>query len=157
MIAEYEYEGLDKDIALNSPNQYALEQNHKHLKEMKAIPSLLRTPIFNPIVSDFFSGMEVAVPLYTQMLNNVSSHKDVFDALKSYYNGQKMVSVEMVTEKVIPSNMLKDTNLMKIFVGGNEERINLISVFDNLGKGASGAAVQCMNIMSELDETTGLI
>lgn len=155
MIAEYEAE--NRDILLNSPRQYALEQSHKHLKEMKAIASLSMMPIFNPIVSGFYSGMEVTVPLYANLLNNAANGEKVYDALSSFYSGQKMVSVEKMTDKFLPANMLRDTNTMKIFVGGNDERINLISIFDNLGKGASGAAVQCMNIMSDIEETTGLI
>jgi N-acetyl-gamma-glutamyl-phosphate reductase len=155
MIAEYQ--DINRDILLESPRQYALEQNHKHLREMKAISSMEFAPIFNPIVASFPQGMEVTVPLYTHLLNNVKSNNDVFDALKSHYQGQKMVSVEKAQENFMPANYLRDTNLMKIFVSGNDERINLIAVFDNLGKGASGAALQCMNVTLGICETTGLI
>jgi N-acetyl-gamma-glutamyl-phosphate reductase len=154
MIAEYT--DTNRDILLESPRQYAIGQNHKHLKEMKAISGMEFTPIFNPIVANFPQGMEVTIPLYTNLLKNVKLN-DVYDALKTHYNGQKMVSVEKNSENFLPANLMRDTNLMKIFVGGNDERINLIAVFDNLGKGASGAAVQCMNIALGICETTGLI
>ncbi|HKL73332.1 MAG TPA: N-acetyl-gamma-glutamyl-phosphate reductase [Clostridia bacterium] len=155
MISEYTADA--NNVLLQSPRQYALEQNHKHLKEMKAIATLDNPPIFNPIVANYAQGMEVTVPLYASLLRNVNTNNDVFDALKTYYDGQKMLSVERTQEAFMPSNLMSGTNLMKIFVGGNDERINLIAVFDNLGKGASGAAVQCMNIVSGIDETTGLI
>lgn len=155
MIAEYE--DKNRDILLESPRQYALEQNHKHLKEMTYIASLEHTPIFNPIVAPFAQGMEVTVPVYSHLLNKVKTLENIFDALKEHYDGHKMVTVEKLTEKFMPANLMQGTNKMKIFVGGNNERINLISIFDNLGKGASGAAVQCMNIAMGIEETTNLI
>jgi N-acetyl-gamma-glutamyl-phosphate reductase len=155
MIAEYT--DVQRNIEYQSPRQYALNLEHKHLREMKAIPSLSYVPIFNPIVGDFYSGMEVTVPLYTRLLNNITCPKQMFEALSDYYKGQNMVSVKNISNNFMPSNAMSDTNKMEIFVGGNDERIELVALFDNLGKGASGAAVQCMNIMSGYAETTGLI
>ena len=155
-----EYEGVDRDILLDSPRQYGITQNHKHLKEVKHVAGLTRTPIFAPIVADFPQGMEVSLPLYTDMMNGISSVKEAHDFFSDFYAGQNMVRVLPLDEYpsgFIASNKYANDNRMYIFVGGNDERILLCSVFDNLGKGASGAAVQCMNISLGIDETTGLI
>ncbi|HOO22057.1 MAG TPA: N-acetyl-gamma-glutamyl-phosphate reductase [Clostridia bacterium] len=154
MIAEYE--GENRSLALDSPRQYALGQSHKHLNEMTVISGLEYQPVFNPIVASFPQGMAVTVPLYTRLLNNVKTNEDVFSALKSHYDGQKLVTVERFDGKFLAANMLAGKNSMKIIVGGNDERINITAVFDNLGKGASGAAVQCMNIATGTEETKGL-
>ncbi len=160
-IASYEAE--DRNVFLDSPRQYALEQSHKHLKEMKAISNLSQTPIFTPYVCDYFSGMQVVVPLFSNLIGGKTA-KEIHCIFEEYYKGQKMVNVlpfmgenAIEDNKYIPSNIMAGRNDMQIFVGGNDERILLCSVFDNLGKGASGAAVQCMNIMFGLDETLGLI
>ena len=113
MIAEYE--SGSRPAAFDSPRQYGISQQHKHLPEMAKISGLSNLPLFCPIVADFYSGMLVTVPLFAKALNP-----------------------------------------MEIAVFGNEERILLCSRFDNLGKGASGAAVQCINLMTGADETTGL-
>lgn len=160
MIAEYEAER--SNVLLNSPREYALEQNHKHLKEMKAISGLYAEPLFTPIVCDYFSGMQVSVQLYTKYLNGFKL-KDVQEVLSNHYKGQKLVKVASVGGKeelngnFIASNLFSGRNDMQLFVCGNDERIVISSVFDNLGKGASGSAVQCMNISLGLDETLGLI
>ena len=157
MIAEYEGEG--RDIALDSPRQYGLTQQHKHLPEMQAVASLAHPPIFAPIVADFPQGMEVSVPLYSALLNGKPTPADVHAALSAHYAGSKMVSVLPLGGDgtgFLPSNPLAGTCTMQIFVGGNNDRILLCSLFDNLGKGASGAAVQCMNIMLGVEEDLGL-
>lgn len=157
MIAEYEGEG--RDIALDSPRQYGLTQQHKHLPEMQAVASLAHPPIFAPIVADFPQGMEVSVPLYSALLNGKPTPADVHAALSAHYAGSKMVSVLPLGGDGIgflPSNPLAGKCTMQIFVGGNNDRILLCSLFDNLGKGASGAAVQCMNIMLGVEEDLGL-
>ena len=157
MIAEYEGEG--RDIALDSPRQYGLTQQHKHLPEMQAVASLAHPPIFAPIVADFPQGMEVSVPLYSALLNGKPTPADVHAALSAHYAGSKMVSVLPLGGDgtgFLPSNPLAGTCTMQIFVGGNNDRILLCSLFDNLGKGASGAAVQCMNIMLGVEEGLGL-
>ena len=161
MIAEYEAD--DRDILLDSPRQYGISQNHKHLKEIKHVANLSQYPIFAPIVADYAQGMEVSLPLYTNMLNGISSAKQMHEFFSDFYSGQNMVKVlpfggEGVFDNgFIPSTTYSGDNRLYIFVGGNDERILLCSIFDNLGKGASGAAVQCMNISLGIDETTGLI
>lgn len=158
MISEYESEGASE--LLNSPRQYALTQSHKHLPEMQYISGLQNPPLFSPVVSNFYSGMQVIIPLYSHLIGGYTA-KAVHEALNEYYKGQKLVSVTEFNDEsfsgFIPSNIMKDRNDMKIFVGGNNDRILISAIFDNLGKGASGAAVQCMNIMTGNDETLGLI
>ena len=146
-----------------SVRQYGLTQTHKHQKEMKIISGLADTPIFNPAVSDFFNGMTVNVPLYTKLLNKKLGAKDIHELLCEYYEGQNFVKVmpfggEGVLEGgFLPSNQLADTNMLHIYVAGNDERVLTAACLDNLGKGASGAAVQNMNIALGLDETIGLL
>lgn len=155
-----EYESQDRDILLDSPRQYGITQNHKHLKEVKHVAGLTQAPIFAPIVADYPQGMEVSLPLYTNMLCGISSVEQMHSFFSDFYAGQNMVKVLPLDEfgdGFIPSNRYANDNRMYIFVGGNDERILLTSIFDNLGKGASGAAVQCMNISLGLDETTGLL
>lgn len=159
MIAEYENEG--RSVFLNSPRQYGITQEHKHLKEIKYVCGLNNAPLFSPIVADFYSGMEVSVPLYTNMLGGISK-KEVQQLFCEWYKDKPLVSVmsEEDVEKYggyIPANALSGTNEMKIMVLGNDERILLVSLFDNLGKGASGAAVENFNIMFGLKATEGLI
>ena len=142
--------------------QYALGQSHKHQKEMQAISGLDFTPIFNPAVADFYNGMTVSIPLYTKLLKGNPTPADIHERLSEYYDGQKFVKVmPMGSESnfdggFLPSNHLAGTNQLEIYVFGNEERVLIASCLDNLGKGASGAAVQNMNIALGLDEATGL-
>ena len=155
MIAEYEADG--RDGALDSPRQYGTSQMHKHLPEMKAVCGLQCEPVFNPIVSDFYSGMCVTVPLYGRLLQKKMSVNDIKRYFAEYYASSNFIQVADEMPAYLPANELSGTNRMKIYVGGNDERILLASVFDNLGKGASGAAVQCMNIMLGLDERVSLL
>ncbi len=156
-------EGGNKPQDCFSPRQYALGQSHKHLPEMKQICGLEYTPVFNPIVDDYYSGMVVSVPLHTRCLSKPYTLEEIHKAMSDHYAGQNFVSVmeiggtETLEDGFLPANTLAGTNRMEIFVCGNDERILLASRFDNLGKGASGAAVQCMNIMLGLEETTGLV
>lgn len=155
-------EGNDKTDEMFSPRQYALGQRHKHLPEMQAVCGLKYPPMFNPIVDDYFSGMVVSVPLISRCLAKKYTPADIHEILSEHYAGQHFVKVmELGGEKTLPdgflaANTLADTNNMQLFVFGNDEQILLCSRFDNLGKGASGAAVQCMNIMLGIDEATGL-
>ncbi|MBQ1433457.1 MAG: N-acetyl-gamma-glutamyl-phosphate reductase [Ruminococcus sp.] len=155
-------EGADKTFEMNSPRQYALAQHHKHLPEMQKICGLKHPPMFNPIVDDYFSGMVVSVPLLSRGLTKKYTPADIHEIMTAHYAGQHFVKVmELGGEKTLPdgflaANTLADTNNMQIFVFGNDEQILLCSRLDNLGKGASGAAVQSMNIMLGLDEATGL-
>ena len=158
MIAQYE--DRQRAVEFDSPRQYGLTQNHKHIPEMKYIPSLENAPIFMPTVCDFYSGMQVTIPLYTSLLNGKPTLKDIHEMFCKKYDGQKMVKVRpILTEGLIPSNNMTGRDDMEIIVTGNDERVLVISQFDNLGKGASGAAIQCMNIMLGLDDdytlTTG--
>lgn len=158
MIAEYESECRDK--LLDAPRQYGLSQSHKHLPEIVHVAGLTRTPVFSPIVASFPQGMQVSIPLHTDLLDGISTLRDMREFFCEYYRGQNMVKVLPLQEDFggfAPSNKYAGDNRMYIYVGGNDDRILLCSMFDNLGKGASGAAVQCMNISLGLDETTGLV
>ena len=151
MIADYEADG--RDAALDSPRQYALGQSHKHLKEMVKISGLTTAPFFCPIVADYYSGMAVTVPLFRKDLKGTV--EDVKQLYQACYHSA-IVHYEEYAEGLIAGNALSGRDDMAITVAGNDERILLISTFDNLGKGASGAAIQNMNILLGLDETTGL-
>lgn len=157
------YEGNEKPEEFNSPRQYALSQQHKHLPEMKAVSGLKFTPMFNPIICDYFSGMVVSVPIQTRMLGSSVTAKSIHDMYAKHYDGAKMVEVMPLMSAdeqksfFLASNTLSGQNKIQVFVFGNDEQILLCSRLDNLGKGASGAAVQCLNIMMGIDETTGLV
>ncbi len=154
MIADYEDEA--RDFLLGAPRQYGLGQNHKHLKEMKAIPGLCDAPIFCPIVSDFYSGMTVTVPIFASDLK-----KGSIDEIRALYRNQYQGPIVTYTDEAdaggfISAHALAKKDSMWITVQGNEDRILLIAMYDNLGKGASGAAVECMNYVMGVDPTTGL-
>ncbi len=153
MIAEYE--STERSPLLKGPRQYALTQQHKHLKEMVAICGLEQAPIFCPIVADFYSGMEVTVPLFKKDINgNIEDIKNIY---KNLYNTKLVHYNEDSDENgFMSASNMSDYDDMQISVKGNEDRILLIARFDNLGKGASGSAIQNMNILMGIDETTGL-
>jgi len=157
------YESTDKPNEYNSPRQYALTQQHKHLPEMQKISGLTNKPMFNPMVCDYFSGMVVSVPIQTRTLDRKVTPQIVHDMFLKHYNGSNFVKVQplggegVLADGFLASNTLSGYNGMQIFVFGNDEQILLCSRLDNLGKGASGAAVQCLNIMMGIDETTGLL
>lgn len=156
------YEASDRPTELQSPRLYALTQMHKHLPEMKKISNLEAEPIFTPYICDFFQGMTVTVGLHSRLLPHKPTANDVWQEIAKHYEGKTFVKVMpfmgegVLEEPFIAANTLAETNVMQIFVYGNDERIILTSRFDNLGKGASGAAVQCLNIMMGIDETIGL-
>lgn len=152
MIAEYE---AGENGLLEGPRQYALGQTHKHLKEMKAIAGINNAPIFCPIVADFYSGMEVTVPLFSKDLlkGGIEEVKDVY---KKYYNTEIVKYEEDDEEGFLSSVKYSGKDFMRIAVYGNEERIILTARYDNLGKGASGAAIECMNIALGKDEKCAL-
>ena len=151
MIAEYE---SSENELLFAPRQYGIGQNHKHLPEMKAACSLDVTPVFCPVVSDFYSGMEVTVPLFaSQIKGNADDIKAVY---KNAYNGPVVFYGEDDEEGFLSAAKYSKTDKMTVGVSGNDERIILCARYDNLGKGASGAAIQCMNIEMGTDETRGL-
>lgn len=154
MIAEYEAE--ERDPLLSAPRQYGLTQQHKHLKEMVYICALETAPVFCPIVAPFYAGMEVTVPLFAKDLKGKVS--DIKQLYASLYN-TKLVHYEEHADEAgfLSASALCGRDDMEISVSGNEERILLTARFDNLGKGASGAAIQNMNILLNKDEATGLI
>ena len=158
MIAEYE--APRENVALNAPRPYGLALHHKHLPEMKAITGLECAPNFVPIVADYYAGMETMVPLDLEALGLTAAQ--VADTLAAYYAGAKMISVHPLCEGTdggfLASNKLAGSDRLEIFCLTNPEgtQMQLISLFDNLGKGSSGAAVQCMNLMLGLDECAGL-
>lgn len=157
------YEGPDKPEEFDSPRFYSLGKQHKHIKEMMAVSGLSYPPIFSPIVDDYYNGMVVAVPFHLRAMPRKTSAQAVWEMLSEHYKDEYFVKVmPFMGEGVLPdgflaANVMKDTNFMQIFVFGNDDHIMLCSRFDNLGKGASGAAVQCMNIMMGIDEKTGLV
>lgn len=154
MIADYEAEELD--ILLGAPRQYGLTQQHKHLKEMKAISGLSEAPIFCPIVSNFYSGMMVTVPIFASDLQK-GSIEDIRQLYREKYQGPIVRYEEHADEAgFLSAHAMTQKDSMVVTVEGNEERILLIAVYDNLGKGASGAAVECMNYVMGVDPTTGL-
>ena len=154
------YESADRPKEFDSPRQYALTQQHKHLPEMQKICGLEYAPTFNPIVCDYFSGMVVSLPIHTRLLTKKYSADDVRKALSEYYANSYFVKImpqDEPSDGFIGANNLSGTNFMEIFVNGNDDRLIICSRLDNLGKGASGAAVQCLNIMMGIDEKTGLV
>lgn len=154
MIAEYA--DADRPSEFDAPRQYALGQMHKHLPEMAVHTGLTSKPIFSPIVADYYSGMLVCIPLFASQINGTLD--DVKAVLRAKYSDGGLVQyVEDADEAGFMSACaLSGKDSMQISVFGNEERFTLVSRFDNLGKGASGAAIQCMNIAFGLNETTGL-
>lgn len=154
MIAAYEAE--ERDALLKAPRQYALTQQHKHLKEMAALCGLSVLPAFCPIVGDFYSGMEVTVPLFRNQVNG--DMEAIRKAYASCYTGQIVHFDETADEAgFLSAAAFSGRDDMQITVAGNEERILLVARFDNLGKGASGAAIQNMNVVLGVKETTGLV
>ena len=154
MIADYEAD--DKDFLLEAPRQYAIGQQHKHLKEMKKIAGLNNEPIFCPIVSDFYSGMTVTVPIFASDLK-FGTIDDIKKIYSTKYNGNIVKYVESVDDGgFISANKLSGKDSMQITVAGNDDRILLIAMYDNLGKGASGAAVECLNYVLGVSPETGL-
>ena len=155
MIADYNDES--RDPLLDAPRQYGLTQQHKHLKEMQAITGLKNAPIFCPIVSDFYSGMMVTVPLFASQLAKGITVENIKDLYSRKYNSDIVSYAESLDDGgFISAGKLKTTDAMRVTVAGNGERILLIAVYDNLGKGASGAAVECMNVVLDVDKTCAL-
>ena len=145
MIAEYE-DG-ERDTLFDAPRQYALGQTHKHIPEMTKVTGLENAPVFCPIVSDFYSGMVVTVPIFKSQLNSGFTAEDIKNTYKEKYTGEIVTYSESISESgLISANALSFKDSMQITVEGNDERILLIARYDNLGKGASGAALECMNI-----------
>lgn len=151
MIADYEAE--NGDIALKAPGMYATHQNHKHLPEMVKYGLLKTAPVFCPVVAPYYSGMQVTVPLFKSDINGYPS--DIKEIYRSYYK-HGLVHFEETPTDTLYAGEYSGFDDMQITVTGNDDRILLVSTFDNLGKGASGAAIQNLNICLGIDEYTGL-
>lgn len=158
MIAEYADEKRAEKY--DAPRVYGLSLKHKHLPEMQVITGASQPPIFTPVVADYYSGMLVTVPVPLNALQAIKSGEEITKALAEYYQGSKLISVhnyaEMPEDNMLAANQLSGKDNLEIFVYGNDSQVLLVARFDNLGKGASGAAVQCMNIMLGREETAGL-
>ncbi len=151
-----EYEAKDRPAGYDTPRLYALTLAHKHLPEMQAVCGLTRTPVFNPYVCDYYCGMTVNVPLFVDMLAQKVSVADVKELLRAHYAGAHFVTMGEEPSGYVSANLLNGTNRMELLVNGNERQILLTARFDNLGKGASGAAIQNMNLALGLDEYLSL-
>lgn len=156
MIAQYE--AADRGTELSSPCPYGLGQGHKHLPEMQAVCGLAKPPVFVPVVDDYYKGMATTVMLHMSQLNGVSSLQQVQEIYQAHYAGQKLVQVAPDTDTAkLYANAKAGSNGLSIVAAGNDGQFTVTALFDNLGKGASGAAVQNMNLMLGLEETTGLL
>lgn len=156
-----QYEDPNRDKAFDAPRLYAMGQMHKHLKEMQAIAGLLEKPLFNPYVCDFLEGMLVTIPLYTNKMEYKVTPEKLHEMFVKYYEGQDFVKVMPYNaagteDGFLSANHLSGYDFMEIYIAGNEDRISITCALDNLGKGASGAAIECMNIALGLDPKTGL-
>ena len=156
MIAQYEAEG--KETALFSPRIYGTGLKHKHLPEMQAYSGLEHPPVFCPIVDDYYSGMATALMLHNRLLKGQPTAEDVCEILARYYEVETLVTVAPFDREgsFLAANALAGTDRMEISVSGHEGQTLIVARFDNLGKGASGAAVQNMNLMLGFRETEGL-
>lgn len=155
MIAQYEEE---KNDLLKAPRQYGITQTHKHLKEMVNVCGLENSPLFCPIVADFYSGMEVSVPLFASQLEGGKTIDDIKELYANTYKSSIVYYSESSDENgFLSAAKQSGKDIMEISVFGNCERILLTARYDNLGKGASGAAIECMNIVLGSDEKTGLV
>lgn len=156
MIAEYE--SPEKPALYEAPRIYGLPLKHKHLPEMKAVCGLAAAPIFCPIVDDYYKGMAVTVMLPNEMLNGKPSAEAVWEALAAHYEGKKLVTVHPFgyDEAMISAATLAGKDKLELIVNGHGDQTIVTALFDNLGKGASGAAVQNMNLALGFEETAGL-
>ena len=160
MIAEYESAARPAHSKLDAPKSYGLGLAHKHLPEMQKISGLAHTPMFVPVVCDYYCGMQVLVPLDLTLAG--STAEQVAEGIAAYYKDAATVKVhalnEALPENGLYSNAMAGTDRMELYMTVNAagDQMMLVSLFDNLGKGSSGAAVQCMNLMLGLEETKGL-
>ena len=155
MIAQYE--AADKDAALFAPCPYGMGQTHKHLPEMQKVCGLTNKPVFTPIVDEYYKGMATTVPFHMSQMNGVSTLAEVRQKLADYYAGATLVHVaDALDTAKLYANAQAGKDTLVLYVAGNDEQFTVTALFDNLGKGASGAAVQNMNLMLGFEETTGL-
>ena len=157
MIAQYETEG--RDAELDAPRLYGLTQAHKHLPEMQKVCGLTRAPLFTPIVSDYYAGMLVSVQLDASQLTGEATVERLRACYADHYAGSKLIRVlpaDAASSGFLAANARAQWDGLEILVTGNDDRMVVSARFDNLGKGASGAAIQSMNLMLGCDEATGL-
>lgn len=157
MIAEYEEEA--RDFEYLSPRAYALGQKHKHLPEMTKVCKLDAPPNFIPVVADYYSGMLVSMAMFPALLGGVTAG-ELHEIYSAHYKDSGLIEVMPLVDAskgFMPSNGLSGTDCMRIYVCGNDDRIAVFAQFDNLGKGAGGAAIECLNIACGLDSLTGLV
>ena len=160
MIAEYESPARPAHSKLDAPKSYGLGLAHKHLPEMQKISGLAHTPAFVPVVCDYYSGMQVLVPLDLKLAGTTA--EAVAEGIANYYKDGATVKVhalnETLPENGLYSNAMAGSDRMELYLTVNAagDQMMLVSLFDNLGKGSSGAAIQCMNLMLGLEETKGL-
>jgi N-acetyl-gamma-glutamyl-phosphate reductase len=157
------YPNADQSRLLSAPRAYALSQAHKHLPEMAKMAGLSELPLFSPHVANFYSGLSVVLPLHGRLFLEAgfdSAVDCVWESLSSRYEGERLITVHPLgtdTEAGFLSAIsMSRRNDLEIFVTGNAQRAVVTARYDNLGKGASGAAIQCMNIMLGIEETKGL-
>ncbi len=153
------YESNHKEDALNSPCVYAIGQHHKHIPEMMKVCGLGTQPIFLPVVDDYAQGMATTVMLQSHQLNKKVSADELVAMYDHFYSGCQLISVSSIlnTPEKIYANQYAGKDTLQVIVAGNGEQISVTALFDNLGKGAAGAAIQNMNIVLGLDQTTGLV
>lgn len=156
------YESEDKTEDLYAPREYALSQQHKHLKEMKAISGLKREPLFTPVVDDYYSGMIVSFPIYADLMKERKTPEELHKVFEDFYKDQQFIKVmpfgsEAEGNNFFAANHYSGRDDAQIYITGNNDRLLITSRFDNLGKGASGAAIQCMNLVIGAKEDTGLV
>ncbi len=162
LIASYETATPNERERLRGPRPYGLGLRHKHLPEMQHVAGLTSAPLFEPIVGDFYKGMLVSVPLFSRLLPKKLTPKDVHEVLSAHYHGERFVIVEpLADESLLEDGFLSpiacnDTNRLELFVFGHDQQLLIVARLDNLGKGASGAAVQNLNLMLGVDEASGL-
>ena len=156
MIAQYEAEGREEK--LSAPGIYGLTLKHKHIPEMQKVTGLACPPVFMPVVDDYYKGMATSIMLHNRLLNGQPTAEEICARLSKYYADEHFVTVMPYDPKqgTLYANALAGTNHLQLVVCGYEEQTTVTALFDNLGKGASGAAVQNMNIVLGIDAETGL-
>ena len=155
MIAQYEEP--DRPESYGAPRQYGLSQQHKHLPEMQAVTGLKHAPVFCPIVADFYSGMEVTVPVFRQQFRKTAAPEALREFYRRWYDGGLVHVADYADpDGFLTANALQGKDTMELYVSGCDERLLLTARYDNLGKGASGAAIECMNYVLGLDPAAGL-
>ena len=155
MIAEYE--SPEKPQSYFAPRIYGLTLRHKHLPEMQKVCGLDYPPVFSPIVDDYYKGMAVTIQLQNRLLNGEPTAEDIYEKLAGWYDGQKLIKVHPFGyDGMIAAADMAGRDSLQLIVNGHGEQTIVTALFDNLGKGASGAAVQNMNLMLGFEETAGL-